>query len=127
MIYAAWLVWIVPIVAVPFVPVFDAVGSKARNWFAVATSALTALIGLYLALSFSSSSSEASAIWVPVLNVPVQILVDGTSVMLAVLISFLSFLIGVIMAKQGDIVIVQNYVGVVIKEHSTGEVDLPAD
>lgn len=28
------------------------------------------------------------------------------------------------MAKQGDIVIVQNYVGVVIKEHSTGEVDL---
>ncbi|MCL4518620.1 MAG: NADH-quinone oxidoreductase subunit L [Thaumarchaeota archaeon] len=93
MIYAAWLVWIVPIVAVPFVPVFDAVGSKARNWFAVATSALTALIGLYLALSFSTSSSEASAIWVPVLNVPVQILVDGTSVMLAVLISFLSFLI----------------------------------
>ena len=93
LIYAAWLIWIVPIVAVPFVPVFDAVGPKARNWFAVATSALTALLGFYLALSFSTSSSEASAIWVPIFNIPVQILVDGTSVLLAVLISFLSFLI----------------------------------
>jgi NADH-quinone oxidoreductase subunit L len=93
LIYAAWLIWFVPIIAVPFVPLIGAISEKIRNWFAVSVSAVTASIGLYLATTFSSSSSETTLIWVPILKIPVQILVDGTSVLLAAFISFLSFLI----------------------------------
>lgn len=93
MIYSAWLVWLVPIISVPFIPLVGAVNEKARNWFAVAVSALTAFIGFYLAANFSSAVSQSSIIWLPILNVPVQIFVDGTSVLLAAFISFLSFLI----------------------------------
>jgi NADH-quinone oxidoreductase subunit L len=93
LIYAAWLVWIVPIVSVPFIVLIGMVSERARNWFAVAVSALTALLGFYLAATFSSGTSESSGIWLPVLNVPIEIFADGTSVLLAAFISFLSFLI----------------------------------
>ena len=93
LIYAAWLVWAIPIAAVPFVPLLDAIGPRVRNWFVVAVSALTALLGFYLAVTFISISHETSRIWLPVVGIPLEILVDGTSVLLAVLISFLSFLI----------------------------------
>lgn len=93
MIYAAWLVWAIPLIAVPIVPLVGRVDERARNWFAVSVSAFTALIGFYLAATFSSPNSETSVIWLPVLNVPVQIFLDGTSALLAAFISFLAFLI----------------------------------
>lgn len=93
MIYAAWLIWAVPIISVPFIPLIGLVSQRGRNWFAVLASALTAFIGFYLAASFSSGMTESSIIWLPIFKVPVQVLVDGTSVLLAAFISFLSFLI----------------------------------
>jgi NADH-quinone oxidoreductase subunit L len=93
LIYAAWLIWALPIISVPFVPLIGAISERTRNWFAVAVTALTALIGFYLAATFSSSSSETSIILLPILNARIQILIDGTSVLLDAFISFLSFLI----------------------------------
>jgi len=93
LIYAAWLVWSLPIISVPFVPLLGAINGKIRNWFTVCVSALTAIIGLYLAITFSSLSSESSGLWIPSFNLRIQIEVDGLSVLLSAFISFLSFLI----------------------------------
>ena len=93
LIYAAWLVWSLPIISVPFVPLLGAINGKIRNWFTVCVSALTAITGLYLAITFSSLSSESSGLWIPSFNLRIQIEVDGLSVLLSAFISFLSFLI----------------------------------
>jgi NADH-quinone oxidoreductase subunit L len=93
LIYAAWFVWLLPIAAVPFVPLLGSFDEKIRDWFAVAVTALTALIGLYLAATFSSASSETSKVLVPLLNLPIEVQVDGLSALLSAFISFLSFLI----------------------------------
>jgi NADH-quinone oxidoreductase subunit L len=93
LIYSAWLIWIIPLVSVPIVPIVGTINERVRDWFAVAVSALTAVLGFYLAATFSSSTSETSFILLPFLNVPVEIFIDGTSVLLSAFISFLSFLI----------------------------------
>jgi len=93
LIYAAWLVWSLPIVSVPFVVALGAISGRIRNWFAVVVTALTAVIGFYLALTFSSTSSENSILLIPPFGIRLQIEVDGLSALLSAFISFLSFLI----------------------------------
>ncbi len=49
----AWLVWLVPLIGAPLVPLVSFFDSRGSKWFAIGVSGLTAAIGLYQALVFS--------------------------------------------------------------------------
>jgi NADH-quinone oxidoreductase subunit L len=97
-----WIIWLLPIVASPFVILVSVANEKACKWFAVAVSAITALIGIYQSFSFTSAFSESVGNWIVVSNssVSLQVQVDGLSVLLAAFVSFLSFVIVVYAAEN---------------------------
>ena len=95
-LYAAWLVWVLPLVAVPFAAAIGIAdkNKKLAGWFAVIITALTTVLGFYLAATFgAASSSTISALWLPYLNVSVQVEVDGLSALLSAFICLLALLI----------------------------------
>lgn len=92
-IYAAWLVWVLPLVAVPFAAVIGLAdkSKKLAGWFTVLITALTTAFGFYLAATFATAaSSSTSAVWLPYLNVSVQVEVDGLSALLSAFICLLA-------------------------------------
>lgn len=99
----AWLVWLVPLIGAPLVPLVNFFDARACKWFAIAVSGLAASIGLYQALVFSQPGyTESIGNW-PIFQGEVEALgqvkvlaevkVDGLSVLLAAFISILSFVI----------------------------------
>ncbi|MGD0396099.1 MAG: NADH-quinone oxidoreductase subunit L [Nitrososphaerales archaeon] len=101
----AWLVWLVPLIGAPLVPLVSFVDSRASKWFAIGVSGLTAAIGLYQALVFSQPYTESLGGWsifqayakvlgqVSQVKVLAEVNVDGLSVLLAAFVSILSFVI----------------------------------
>ena len=101
----AWLVWLVPLIGAPLVPLVSFVDSRASKWFAIGVSGLTAAIGLHQALVFSQPYTESLGGWsifqayakvlgqVSQVKVLAEVNVDGLSVLLAAFVSILSFVI----------------------------------
>jgi NADH-quinone oxidoreductase subunit L len=91
-----WLVWITPIIASLFVPLIERFGGKARNYFAVLVSLLTAVFALSMVpdVYFNTlSSPESNVSWIPQLGINLGVRVDPLSVFFASLIAFFSFVI----------------------------------
>jgi NADH-quinone oxidoreductase subunit L len=91
-----WLVWITPIVSSPFVPLIERLGGKARNYFAVLVSLVTAVFALFMIpdVYFNTlNSPESSVPWIPWLGISLGVRVDPLSVFFASLIAFFSFVV----------------------------------
>lgn len=109
MIYAAWLTWLIPLFAVPFVGPLGMVDKRLRGWFAVAVSGLSLVLATYLALTFTGSSTESIALWFRAAgaasSISLQVQVDNLSVLVSAFVSFVSFLVVVYsigyMEKEG--------------------------
>lgn len=96
MIYAAWLVWVLPLVAVPFAAVIGLAdkSKKLAGWFAVCIAAVITVFGFYLASTFAAAAgSRISVIWLPYFDIKVQVEVDGLSALLSAFICLLALLI----------------------------------
>ena len=109
MIFAAWLTWLIPLFAVPFVGPLGMVDKRLRGWFAVAVSGLSLVLATYLAFTFTGSSTESIALWFPVAgaasSISLQVQVDNLSVLVSTFVCFVSFLVVVYsigyMEKEG--------------------------
>jgi NADH-quinone oxidoreductase subunit L len=94
--YAGWLVWIFPTLSSLLVPVFDKLGGKAKGYFAVLTSLITAMFGLSIATDVyfgRLTSSETVLPWLPQVGINAGIFMDSLSVLFANLIAFFSFVV----------------------------------
>jgi NADH-quinone oxidoreductase subunit L len=94
-----WLVWLLPLVAVVFVPMVSALGPKAREWFATLVSLLAAAFAVTLIPIALSGGTQLSISWLPITGFRLQIRVDGLSVFLALIVNLLGFLI--VLYSQG--------------------------
>ncbi len=93
MILTAWLAWALPLLAVPLVPISSLVDGRLRGWVAVSASGLSLAAALFTAVQFTSPSYDSLALWLPGLSVPLQVQVDGLSVLVSLFVSFVSFLV----------------------------------
>ena len=93
MIYWAWLSWVIPLVGVPLIPLVSKIDGRIRGWLAVAVSGLGMLAALYGAMTFGTSATEGFTLWIPPLNVTLQVQVDQLSVLVGAFVSFVSFLV----------------------------------
>ncbi len=59
----------------------------------MAVAALAALLGIYLAVSYSSPYTETASVWVAQLNLSIQVDVDGISALTGAFVSVISFFI----------------------------------
>ena len=70
----AWLVWLVPLIGAPLVPLVNFFDSRACKWFAIGVSGLAASLGLYQALVFSQPGyTETLGNW-PIFQGEVKVL-----------------------------------------------------
>jgi NADH-quinone oxidoreductase subunit L len=93
MILLAWVLWLSPLIAVPFVPLVARAGPKATWVYAAVAVAVSLVSSLFVAITFSSTVNESVGVWLPFLNVQLQTEVDGLSALVSVLVSFLSLLV----------------------------------
>jgi len=105
-LYAEWLVWALPFIAIPFVLLLSR-WRKVRDWFAATIIAITFLLALSLLLDVQSGHEITSSIpWLSAYGFTVTTHVDGLAAFLAVVVNSLGFLI---------VVYSQGYMG-----HETG-------
>ena len=94
---AAWLVWVIPLIACLFVPLVARKGDKIRNYFVLAIAAVTAALAFSLVpgVFFGNGQVEASSSvsWIPGLNAGVFI--DPLSVLFTCLIAFFGLIIAI--------------------------------
>ena len=94
--FSAWFVWVLPLIASLFVPVIGKYSAKARNYFVVAITAVTAVLALSLVPSVWSGNGQAtgySVAWIPGLNAGVFI--DPLSILFTVLVAFFALIISI--------------------------------
>jgi NADH-quinone oxidoreductase subunit L len=84
---------VVPLAAVPLVPAVSAVWKRATGWFAVFVVSASLGLSLFGALTYAGPATENIGVWLGLLNVPLQVTVDGLSVLVSVFVAFLSLLI----------------------------------
>lgn len=105
-LYAEWLVWALPFIAIPFVLLLSR-WRKVRDWFAATIIAITFLLALSLLLDVQSGHEITSSLpWLSAYGFTVTAHVDGLAAFLAVVVNSLGFLI---------VVYSQGYMG-----HETG-------
>jgi len=104
-IFTAWLPWLIPLFSVPFVTLVGAINGKLRAWFAVAVSGLSMVLALVGALQYTGPAAESLPLWLPPLNISIEVQVDSLSVLVSAFVSFVSFLVVVYsvgyMEKEG--------------------------
>lgn len=92
-IYAEWLVWALPFIAIPFVLLLSR-WQRVRNWFAAAIVAITFLLAVSLLLDVQRGHEITSSIpWLSAYGFTVTAHVDGLAAFLAVVVNSLGFLI----------------------------------
>jgi NADH-quinone oxidoreductase subunit L len=91
--FAEWLVWLLPLIAVLFVPVVGLLGRKAQEWFATVIVFLAAVLAATLLPTAFAGGEQSSVAWLPVYGIQMQVKVDGLSVFLALIVNSLGFLI----------------------------------
>jgi len=91
---SSWLVWILPLVSSLFVPIFAKYSAKARNYFVVVVSVVTAGLALSLVPGVFFGSGQAtgtSVAWIAGINAGVFI--DPLSVLFTALVAFFGLII----------------------------------
>jgi NADH-quinone oxidoreductase subunit L len=97
--FSSWLVWLLPLVSTLFVPLIAKFSEKARNYFAVLISLVTAVLALSLVPDVYFATGEtvtASASWIPSIGINginAGVLLDPLSVLFAVLVAFFGLII----------------------------------
>ncbi|HET7405189.1 MAG TPA: NADH-quinone oxidoreductase subunit L [Candidatus Bathyarchaeia archaeon] len=87
-----WLVWAVPIAAAPFVALFGRLGGKVREVFALLVSFASAAMSILL-LYTSPIPRESSISLLSAYNLSFQVVTDGLSIFLSLIVNLLGFLI----------------------------------
>jgi NADH-quinone oxidoreductase subunit L len=85
--------WLVPLLSVPLVPAVSALDGRLRGWLAVASAGASLGLATYGALTLGPATTESTALWLPSLQVSLQVEVDGLSALVATFVAFVSFLI----------------------------------
>jgi NADH-quinone oxidoreductase subunit L len=93
---SAWLVWLLPLVSSLFVPLIARFSEKARNYFAVLISLVTAILAFSLVPDVYFAAGEtvtASASWIQSIGITAGVLLDPLSVLFTVLVAFFGLII----------------------------------
>jgi NADH-quinone oxidoreductase subunit L len=93
---SSWLVWILPLISSLFVPLIAHFSEKARNYFAVIISLVTAVLAFSLVPDVYFATGEtvtASASWIQSIGINAGVLLDPLSVLFAVLVAFFGLII----------------------------------
>ncbi len=94
----SWLVWILPLISSMFVPLIARFGGKARNYFAVTVSLITAALAFSLIpdVYFGSAGFfDSSTPWIPSSGITAGVLLDPLSVLFTVLVAFFVLVISI--------------------------------
>ena len=92
-LYAEWLVWALPFIAIPFVLLLSR-WPKVRDWFAAAIVGSTFLLALSLLMKVQAGNTITSSIsWLSAYDFTVTAHVDGLAAFLIVVVNSLGFLI----------------------------------
>jgi len=95
----SWLVWILPLISSLFVPLIAHFSEKARNYFAIIISLVTAVMAVSLVPDVYFATGEtvaASASWmssIGITGINAGVLLDPLSVLFAVLVAFFGLII----------------------------------
>jgi NADH-quinone oxidoreductase subunit L len=95
---SSWLVWILPLISSMFVPLIARLGGKARNYFVVIISLVTAALAFSLVpdVYFGSAGPlDSSTAWVPSAGITAGVFIDPLSVLFAVLVAFFGLIISI--------------------------------
>lgn len=95
--YTSWLVWLLPMISSLFVPAIARLGGKAKEYYAILISLITAVLAFTLVPDVIGNS-EAVALrtipWLPSL-VTAGVFIDPLSVLFTLLISFFGLIIAI--------------------------------
>jgi NADH-quinone oxidoreductase subunit L len=94
----SWLVWILPLISSLFVPLIARFGGKARNYFVVIVSLITAALAFSLIpdVYFGSTAFfDSSAPWIPSSGISAGVFLDPLSVLFTVLVAFFGLIIAI--------------------------------
>jgi NADH-quinone oxidoreductase subunit L len=95
---SSWLVWILPLISSLFVPLIARLGGKARDYFVVIVSLITAALAFSLIPDVYFGSAEffnSSAPWIPFSGITAGVFLDPLSVLFTVLVAFFGLIIAV--------------------------------
>jgi NADH-quinone oxidoreductase subunit L len=95
---SSWLVWILPLTSSIFVPLIARLGEKARNYFVVLISLVTAALAFSLIPDVYFGSAEplgSSTAWIPSSGITAGVFIDPLSVLFTVLIAFFGLIISI--------------------------------
>jgi NADH-quinone oxidoreductase subunit L len=93
---SSWLVWLLPLISSLFVPLIAHFSEKARNYFAVIISLVTALLAFSLVPDVYFAAGEtvtSSASWISSIGIKAGVLLDPLSVLFTVLVAFFGLII----------------------------------
>ena len=93
---SSWLVWLLPLVSSLFVPLIARFSEKARNYYAVLISLVTAVLAFSLVPDVYFAAGEtvtASASWIQSIGITAGVLLDPLSVLFTVLVAFFGLII----------------------------------
>ena len=103
--FEAWSTFLVPLVGALFVPLVGRVRERFCSWYAIVVCGVAAALCLQQALTFTAPSVVTLGGWSLFSGVQAEVYVDGLSVIMALFVSALSFVILVysagIMSKEG--------------------------
>ncbi|MBI2184015.1 MAG: NADH-quinone oxidoreductase subunit L [Thaumarchaeota archaeon] len=89
-----WLVWFIPMLGAILTPLIAKAGDKARNYFAVAVSLLSALLAAsMLPAALGGNVIHHQVEWIPALKITAGVLADPIAVLMANIVAWISFLI----------------------------------
>jgi NADH-quinone oxidoreductase subunit L len=94
----SWLVWILPLISSLFVPLIARFSGKARNYFVVIISLITAALAFLLIpdVYFGSTTFvDSSAPWIPSSGINAGVFIDPLSVLFTVLVAFFGLIIAI--------------------------------
>ena len=92
----AWLVWILPLISSLFVPLIAKYSLKARNYFVVAITVITAGLALSLVPGVFFGSGEATGTSIPwIAGINAGVFIDPLSVLFTALVSFFGLIIAI--------------------------------
>jgi len=94
---SSWLVWILPLVSSLFVPLIARFSEKARNYYVLTISSVTAVLAFSLvpALFGTEEALTASTSWMPSIGIDAGVFIDPLSVLFAVLVASFGLIIAV--------------------------------
>ena len=94
---SSWLVWILPLISSLFVPLIARFSEKARNYFVLIISSVTAVLAFSLvpALFGTEEALTSTAAWMPSIGIDAGVFIDPLSVLFAVLVAFFGLIIAI--------------------------------